>query len=798
MYVGRATGSSNTARSNSYAIPNRWDVEKSVNDAYERVNWVFRCVDAISSAQADIPIIVRRGDRDKGEIVEYPDIDRLLNYRANSYEVAWDFRYRLSGITLLSPRGAFIEMIPSMSGGTAELHLLAPGQTEPIPDPVKFVSGYKITRADGGVDEVPADRVMWIKAKPHPTDPYKQMTPIIAAGLSIETDFFARLFNRNFLANDGRPSLLVGIRGRLSQQDADEVKRRFSGGYVAAGQASVIEADQIQVEDLAARPRDMQWEELLRGDKEDILIAFGTPESVLGNASGRTFDNADAERENWYVDTVKGHCNSLTRGIDKLTKSINDKDIPTHDFTTVPVLQRHEEKKRADKQAEFAAGVSTLDEYLEAAGEEILDVPGSRVYFHPMGVVIAKNPEDAKAAAELPKYMLPPGMGAQQPGSPQIGSGGPTQGQFARAAALPAAEEVKEEPIIAPTDDVIDGEVISDVIEPVRINSNLMKRAKTLSKVPIPQIEVSLKDAKTHPYIGERSELEGFIEGSLTTWTERQEKVVLERTGHAKFRKDTRHWEDTETKYPKSQKCKDCSEPATKRVIHSDGRGYVPCCDAHLGAVKARVDEVVRVEEIKELKALNGSYVVEADEWADDITATLTRRIERVAKKEAREVVRDMKDNGITVDDSGVDQVVAEISALIRTAAKNQSQRIVDKIQKMDQNGEDIAAIKRELKKALSTRSGWHKQLATNVTTAVIEGVRDVIYSKGGPRVQKMWNAMHDERVRDSHWRADGQVRAAGKKFRVGKSWLRRPGDPAGAPEETINCRCYVTWTITN
>lgn len=56
---------------------------------------------------------------------------------------------------------------------------------------------------------------------------------------------------------------------------------------------------------------------------------------------------------------------------------------------------------------------------------------------------------------------------------------------------------------------------------------------------------------------------------------------------------------------PKTQKCAKCSSPATKRVIHADGRAYQPTCDGHEKSVKAGLDEVVGVRPIEGKSALD-------------------------------------------------------------------------------------------------------------------------------------------------------------------------------------------------
>ena len=58
------------------------------------------------------------------------------------------------------------------------------------------------------------------------------------------------------------------------------------------------------------------------------------------------------------------------------------------------------------------------------------------------------------------------------------------------------------------------------------------------------------------------------------------------------------------------------------------------------------------------------------------------------------------------------------------------------------------------------------------------------------PDLQKMWLATGDNRTRDSHLLAHGTIVFVNEPFQVGFSELMFPHDPAGPPQEVINCRC--------
>lgn len=61
-----------------------------------------------------------------------------------------------------------------------------------------------------------------------------------------------------------------------------------------------------------------------------------------------------------------------------------------------------------------------------------------------------------------------------------------------------------------------------------------------------------------------------------------------------------------------------------------------------------------------------------------------------------------------------------------------------------------------------------------------------------GNQLMKEWSAAFDDRVRDTHSEANGQIVMNNEPFIVGGQQMMFPGDPAGGAAEVINCRCSV------
>lgn len=755
--IARATGSSQGVSFGSIGGLGQagpWDIDVAVKHGLEKVIWIFRAVDAIAKAQAGIPIMLRRGiDRRQGEVVDDRVLWRLLNFRANSYETSWQWRYRMSGCLLLSQRGAFIEVVKGTDGRPFELHLLPPGQTYPIPHPKTFVKNYRVFRSDYQIDELEPERVIWVKAMPHPTDPYRQMTPLMAAGIDADTDWLARLFNRNFLANDGRPSTLITVHGGvggLSQSDADEIKRRFSGGPDNAGRTTVVEAEGLDVADLGATPRDTQWGELLNMSKERLLVAFGVPESVAGNASGRTFDNADAEKENFYTDTVVNHCDPIAAALDPLSGDINDDTVFGYDYSVVDVLQRMQARKREEWRQEFQDGLITIDQYKARCGETPWGVPGTQALMLPNGILLGPTPAiQAELDKMHPVAPLAAGPGGAAPGAPSA---------TARAGAIQGAR--------------IGNRHLANAVA-ARALALTGKAAAAVPEVKSdePVIEVTViedEDGKAHPYLGTRHRMEGMIEGVLTGWDDRQESVITERLKHAAFRKGTRHWEG-------GQQTK-----ALKPV-------YAVETDRWALELRGSIEAVVRRAVTKELKR-------SARDMADRGIIGALRDAGKLAGPGARAL--DEKVLGADRRAVVIDSIVNDVMGIVDQAARNQSNRLADKIALLDESGASMRAIEAEIRKMIGARSPWRKTLATNVTTTAIEAAKLAVYSNAGTVIEKVWRTVDDERVRPTHRIADGQERKIDQPFSVGAARLQFPGQTSPHLEEVVGCRCWADYVV--
>jgi len=361
-----------------------WGNERAMADAFQRITWVYRAVDAIASNAARLPIVLREGDPYDGEKVEDFGLYKLLNSTPNEGEDSVAFRYRLSAQLLLSDKGSFIEITRTRGGEILALTLLPPEAMTIIPDTKKFISGYELDVdiiVDGRTQRIhkeykPED-IIWIR-KPHPFNPYGAITPLSAAGVAIESDWYAKMYNRNFLLNDGRPGGLVVVKGDMAEEDKDELRAKFGGNISRAGRIAVIASEQgADFVDTAVTPRDAQYIDGRKINKDEILMAFGVPESVLANASGRTFDNAEMERHVFWMETMIPHMDLITRPLDALDP--DDTTFISYDLSRVDVLQRMEMKRREYVLREYDGGTISVDEYREATGRVPVETGRSRM-----------------------------------------------------------------------------------------------------------------------------------------------------------------------------------------------------------------------------------------------------------------------------------------------------------------------------------------------------------------------------------------------------------------------------------
>ena len=528
-----------------------WDVERAYREGMQKVTWVARCIDAIAGNQARLPIILRKDNSPDGEILvgnkakNYPLLE-VLNTKANEGENSFIFRYRMSAQLLLGTRGVFIEKVRGRDGSIIGLNLLPPQSTAPIPDPKKFVSGYEVQMPYGQKVIMKPEDVCWIR-RPHPLDPYLSLTPLESAGIAIEIENLAKLYNRNYLMNDGRPGGLLVLRGEIDDDDKDELRNRFRGNIGKAGQTTVISADDgVDYVDTSASPRDVAYSQMRQITKEEILASFGVPESVIGNAAGRTFSNASEEIRVFWMETMMPHLEPLARALDELDETY----YVDFDTSEVPILQLYKQERERYLMQEFQAGLISNNEYRIGSGRKEVEADlADSLLMNPNLIPIAntKKKMEDKPAVDIPGAApgmppmpgmppvpgapvapgMPPEQGAPLPGEPPLDPN-TMQGAMAEVATgAPPAEAVPSEEQLAQS--TIPPEAMPAI-------------ATTAAPVPggattAESSEMQYKQALAEKRVQELDRWTEILDRSIERVLERQQRVVLEKSSGAKARK---------------------------------------------------------------------------------------------------------------------------------------------------------------------------------------------------------------------------------------------------------------------
>ncbi|MFJ2225549.1 phage portal protein [Streptomyces anulatus] len=768
--------------SHLWGLPGRadnWDMERVIVEGYERSIWTFKSVEAISKHPSTLPVQIGRGgdERRFEETLEDHPVLRLLNDRANPLETGDVFKKRLSAQFLLSKKGVFVEKTYSRGGVLVRLDLLPPDRVQIIPDDenADYIKHFEFTDYSGHVRELKPKHVIWLR-DPHPTDPFSGVTPLEAAGLSVDLDVKARTYNISFIDNDGRPGGIVGIDlDGVDPKEVDRIQRRLVPGAHAAGQLTLVGTGPggVSYVDTSARPREMAYEVLAATAKGEILAAFGVPESIVGNASERTYANADREEWTFWDHTELPHLNLLASAFDA---ELPDGWKLRFDTSRVQALEFPRRQEREEARKEWEAGLISIDEYREVAGRPLFNVPQSRaLWISPQKAPVPANAEDAVALglgpdpaleggipAASPAGALPPGAGNTESAFDAVAEAralGPAP-QDAAAAVAAAREQGPLELDAGPGGTAADAVAAAraDTAEPVTGDAAAdLATARAATEQAPPGDAAADVAAARGRLEGKALRPTGFevtdadydalaetVERALQALLDRQEGVVLARLRAPKIRKGTRYWE------PEND---------------SDTRG---------GAAD-----------------LDQDRVVSPARWADELAAALAPILQEAAAGTARRASHAL--TGV-----GVVPPAAYAAALVTAAYASEAitaflAELAEELRAAQQDTSDLADLEQAVSQFYA-RAGeaLAARIAEACAVATVNGAADAAAESAGPDVVRTWVTRGDTRVRPAHKALHGKTLPAGTPYTVDGFSLRYPGDPFAPIGLTVNCRCRL------
>lgn len=717
------------------AAPNQaWPIEKAISEGYARVVWVFKAVDTIAGNAARLKFRLKDGQ----DVIDDHPLYHLLNHgKANPLETGWMFRKRLSAQVLLSPRGAFVEVTRSRLGTPTRLDLLPPGRTFPVAGSGNdLLDHFEVTDVRTGRRKyIDPERVRWIR-DPDPIDPYSAITPLSAMGMSIELDHFARLYNVAFMKNDGRPGGVLGVAGDMEESAMDRIESKFGRGPAETGKLTVL-AGEVSYVDTSARPRDMQYGQTSSTAKIEILAGFGVPESQLGNASGRTFDNAEAESYIYWERTMLPHCDLVASAFDSDSE---EGLIGELDTSVVEVLELPKRQKRAEARSEFDAGLRSQYSYAQMAGiEEIEDTPDTRALWIATGKVKVPSTEKDFKDAEKQAADEAKAQADQQ------------------AQRLEAMQQANQQPGSNPDDqapgdaDTFPGDGGAGAQNATKAKLRLVE---TKDDYPAGTTPPAIASAPAAPEPNPvRDNAEAALAAAITAVVVRRVEVTVARLRSPKQRKGTRHWIQE-----------------TKADTRSGDGG------------------------------LDVESIVDTAAWVSEIQAAATPIVTSAAEDAAAALVLEAPEpppDGNPALWAGV--AVTAVLGFLAAEATAHAAQLATRLGDADRAGADMDSLIAIVRGSGPSMTRWARSVAIQAATAAVEGAKASVAAAAARfGVTRQWTSRTDGHTRPTHLAANGQVQSAGVPFEVGGSLLRYPGDPAGPVRETAGCRCRVQYRWRN
>lgn len=330
----------------------------------------YRCIEAIASNGSSVDLVIRRPN---GDVVEGHPVAHLFNKRPNPSLSARLFKSLL--LTQLELAGQSFVYVDRGETGLGDPQGLYPIYDDvqvivdrPIadrPTPADII-GFVVNRADGQRIPVLPEEMLWLRY-PAPFDPLAALPPWRAARHAVDMDAYAREWQRASYANGATPSGIVYL-GEMEEREYTAVKaawRSSMQGPENAGKNLLVRSPPgsqgkgISYERITLTAEEMDYLESRMANADEVMLAFGVPRDYL--VGGATYENRTASKATLWSDTIKPKLDVVASEIDRLMLP-SDAEDASWDFASVDALQDSQDSVANRARATTYADIMTIDE----------------------------------------------------------------------------------------------------------------------------------------------------------------------------------------------------------------------------------------------------------------------------------------------------------------------------------------------------------------------------------------------------------------------------------------------------
>lgn len=349
------------------AEPEKTSEYKDFIDAFRQLPYLYSGATALAIASTKPTLKIYKRVGGEVEEVEDEDINRLIE-KPNPFLSSRELRQitiinlAVTGNAIWNSVGTREDGIIDESNPPVELWWIKPEQIEIETDKEQFIKAYKFKASSTSKEErIDPSAVIHFKL-PNPDSYFWGLGMLQPSKNSAIMEFNAITYNKNFMSNDATPYGLFDFPNKPTKEQLKQFRKMINQTHKGGKKAGKFGFTYggINYKEVGKTPKDAQYIEMRKMNREEILACMGVPPSVVGLLEYANYSNMEVQQKKFWQDAV---IPLLDLVADKLTLNLApyfSKDyFFAFDYSDIKVLQEDEELKTKVAQSLIEHGVKT-------------------------------------------------------------------------------------------------------------------------------------------------------------------------------------------------------------------------------------------------------------------------------------------------------------------------------------------------------------------------------------------------------------------------------------------------------